>query len=44
MSLRTSLHVRRRSARSRGTSLARALTRATTPAVREELLYLQRQR
>ena len=44
MSIRTALHTRRRSTRTRGTSLARALSRATTPAVRDELLYLQRSR
>ena len=42
MSIRTALHLRRRSPRT--TSLSRALSRATTPAVREELLYLQRTR
>ena len=44
MSLRTALHLRPRTPRRRGTSLARALSSATTPAVRDELLYLQRQR
>lgn len=43
MSIRSALHLpRRRSPRT--TSLSRALSRATTPAVREELLYLQRTR
>jgi len=43
MSLRTALSRRRTSTRSR-TSLSRALSRATTPAVRDELLFLQRTR
>ena len=42
-SIRTALHLpRRRSTRS-GLSLSRALSRATTPSAREELLYLTRQ-
>jgi hypothetical protein len=41
MSLRTALHLPRRRG-SRTTSLSRALSRATTPAVREELLLLSR--
>ncbi|HWG94635.1 MAG TPA: hypothetical protein VNU66_10465 [Mycobacteriales bacterium] len=38
--LRTALHLPRR--RSSRTSLSRALSRATTPAVRDELLLLSR--
>ncbi len=41
MSIRTAKH---RARRRRSTSLSRALSRATTPAVRDELLYLQRTR
>lgn len=40
MSIRRPLHLSRRR---RGTSLARAISRATTPAAREELLNLNRQ-
>jgi hypothetical protein len=42
MSIRRSLHLPRRRSH-RGTSLARAISRATTPAAREELLNLTRQ-
>jgi hypothetical protein len=41
MSLRTHLHLPRRRS-PRATSLSRALSRATTPAVRDELLLLSR--
>ena len=43
MSIRSSLHLPRRRP-GRGTTLARALRTAPTPAVREELLLLQRTR
>ena len=43
MSLRPTLHLPRRRA-ARGTSFARALRSAPTPALREELLNLQRMR
>ena len=42
MSLRTALHLSRRRTHRRGSSLSQALSRATTPAAREELLYLTR--
>jgi hypothetical protein len=42
MRLKNALHLPRRRSH-RATSMSRALSRATTPAVREELLYLQRQ-
>ncbi len=42
MRLKNALHLSRRRS-PRATSLSRALSRATTPAVRQELLYLQRQ-
>lgn len=38
------LHLPRRRRTPRSTSLSRALSRATTPAVRDELLYLSRLR
>lgn len=42
-SIRTALHLpHRRSTRPASSSLSRALSRATTPAAREELLYLTR--
>lgn len=41
-SVRTALHLPRRRTTRRGTSLYRALDRATTPSAREELLYLTR--
>lgn len=43
MSIRTALHLPRRRS-PRPISLSSALSRATTPALREELLYLQRMR
>jgi hypothetical protein len=43
MRIRTALHLPRRQSH-RATSLSRALSRATTPAVRNEVLYLQNQR
>ena len=42
MSLRTALHVRRRRSPRPSSSLYRALSRATTPSTREELLNLAR--
>jgi hypothetical protein len=43
MSIRTALHLPRRRS-SRSTSLSRGLSSATTPAVRDELLFLSRMR
>ena len=42
MSVRTALHLTRRRSTRPGSSLSRALSRATTPSAREELLYLTR--
>jgi hypothetical protein len=41
-SLRTALHLPRPRTPRGGSSLSRALSRATTPSAREELLYLTR--
>jgi hypothetical protein len=40
---RTALHLPRRRSLRTGSSLSRALSRATTPSAREELLFLTRQ-
>ena len=41
--LRSTLHLPRRRQTRSATSLSRALSRASTPSAREELLYLTRQ-
>lgn len=41
-SIRSALHLPRRRSTRPGSSLSRALSRATTPSAREELLYLTR--